>query len=311
MGQNGATCAPYPFAYRKGAPYCGESLERTLESIIKRFSPSAVIYPDSHDDHHDHRATNAFIQYALARTGFRAHEYTYLIHRRGYPLPRAEAYYASLKPPPPLVHASTHWIMVPLTGTEENLKARALKAYRIPARLQDPFIESFVRQNELFSSTELGHVFNKGPGSIRLGTEPMPLVVNSDPPSDLLMPGAGQDSDIERVAFGVFPYHTLLGIETHGNVSDRISYIFRLRMFRGSGVTRADIEVVGNKATFLVLAHNSLHPAGGARIYHYSRQIWIKLPSSMFKGDRTVMMSIDSLVDGWRADRISWQRYEL
>jgi hypothetical protein len=139
----------------------------------------------------------------------------------------------------------------------------------------------------------------------------MPYVVNTDPPADLLIPGAGQGAEITKVAFARGTKLSYLGMETLGQLSRQLTYTFRLRIFKGSRVERADIAVAGGKAAWLRLARDSIAPPGGAHVHGLLKRLWVDVPSSMFAGRTTVMMSVDSMLGPHRADRTAWQRYDL
>ncbi|HEY5494830.1 MAG TPA: PIG-L family deacetylase [Candidatus Anoxymicrobiaceae bacterium] len=311
LGLNGARHAPYGFAYQKRAPYCGENLVRNLESVIKSFGPDSILFPDAEDDHHDHWAANAFVQYALTQTGYRTHEVTYLVHRRDFPEPRGFAPDASMIPPPALEESSTGWQFAPLSQREERVKGEALKKYTVPMLVSGPFIESFIRKDELTRTVLPGRVWTIGKAKPDLAAEPMPYVVNSDPPSDVVRPDAGPGTEITRVAFARGAAVSYLGLEIPGGLSDSVTYTCRLRIFKGPRVSRADIAVRGVTAAYMRSARNSVYPAGAVHVVRLASRVWIELPSSLFAGKNTVMMSVDSIERGHRTDRTSWQRYQL
>ena len=310
-GMNGYKHSPYRFAFQRGAPYCGANLAKNLVSLIKSFDPSTVVFPDAEDDHHDHWAANAFVQYALAQTWRQAHEYTYLVHRLDFPQPRGYLPRGSLTPPPALQESATRWQSFPLSPREERVKGEALSSYRIPTAVAHQFIESFVRSNELLGMVPPGRISSIGDSRPDLDAEPMPYVVNSDPPADLMIPWAGQGAEITRVAFARGRKLSFLGLETLGQLSSHLTYTFRLRLFKGPRVERADIGVAGGKVIWLRLASNSIKQPGPAQVFGLLKRLWIEVPSSMFAGRTTMMMSVDAMVGPHRADRTSWQRYQL
>ncbi len=311
LGLNGARHAPYDFAYQKRAPYCGANLVKNLESVMKGFGPNSILYPDAEDDHHDHWAANAFIQYALTQAGYRAHEYTYLVHRNDFPVPRQYAPAASMTPPPALELSGEQWELAPLSQHEEQVKGEALKEYRVPARVSGPFIESFIRKDELTRQVPPGQVWSIGPTKPDLAARTMPYVVNSDPPSDLMRPDASGSTEITRVAFAQGKAVSYIGMETEGAISNDVTYTCRLRIFRGSGVSRADIAVHGKATTWLKFARNSIYHSGAIPVRRLATRLWIEVPSSTLAGANTVMMSVDSIEGGHMEDRTAWQRYQL
>lgn len=310
-GRNGGVTSPYASAYRRGVQYCGAAIVKDLESLVENFKPSAVLYPDAQDDHHDHWAANAFLQYVLTETGCKASQYTYLVHRRDFPWPRKLLPRHPLEPPEQLAKSGTAWHRYPLSDSEERLKANALAHYEIPRWSTRTFIGSFLRTNELMGTAREVRVPSIGDDKPDLWQEPMPFVVNSDPPERSSVPLFGRDSEIEDVALARGSRISYLGWRVGGDVSSGITYVCRLRLFAGRHVSRADIEVKGGKVTFLTLAHNSITLQKRIPIERRRRRLWMELPSTVFKGRNAVMFSVESLVGGRRAYCSSWRVYKL
>jgi hypothetical protein len=61
----------------------------------------------------------------------------------------------------------------------------------------------------------------------------------------------------------------------------------------------------------LKFARNSIYQSGAIPVRRLASRLWIEVPSSLFVGKSTVMMSVDSNEGGHTADRTSWQRYQL
>jgi N-acetyl-1-D-myo-inositol-2-amino-2-deoxy-alpha-D-glucopyranoside deacetylase len=309
-GLNGCVRAPYAFAYQTHAPYCGENVVSNLTSVIENYRPSAVFYPDTEDDHHDHWATNAFTQYVLVASGFKTREYTYLVHRHDFPVPQGYAPGEYLVPPRALAHLETNWDTSPLSAAEEHLKQKALSMYKIPLLVKEGFIESFARRNELIGTVREVHIkrVSRAPS---FTAARMPFVVDSDPPEDTLAPTPAGSGDLKTVSFCVGKNAAYFGVSTAGPVSNSLSYVFRMRLFGSDRVDRLDVEIRGGRARFLRLADNSLAPRRHLRVHQHDRALWIDLPAAFFEHSKTVMMSVDSMIGRKRADRTSWRRYTL
>lgn len=80
--------SPYSNSYTRYAVYSGESLASDIIDIINQYKPTHVIYPHPNDRHPDHWATNCFVKYALAQSGYSPiSEWLYLVHRGDWPTP--------------------------------------------------------------------------------------------------------------------------------------------------------------------------------------------------------------------------------
>jgi len=310
-GLNGGKHAPYDFAYEKGAPYCGANLVANLESVLREFKPSAIFYPDTEDQHHDHWAANAFVQYVLADTGMKTNEYTYLVHRNDFPAPRSYQPGMALPPPPGLFPAGEKWKSLALSAADERAKERALGSYRTARLVRNNFIEAFVRTNELEATSTVGRIPRVGAAAPRLGAGLMPFVVSGEPALDRLIPSYLHSRLLRRVGFALGRRFGYYGIESVGPISPAMAYVFRLRLFGGAGVQRVDVEVKDGRATCMLAASNSLAPARHIPVRLYGRRLWIELPASMFKHRREVMLDVDLMRGERRADRSAWRRYNL
>ena len=147
---NGALQSPYMFSYTIKVPYCERNLAGDIEALLRKYSPGTIIYPHAEDANPDHAAVNAFVQYALIKTGSNAREYTYLVHKRGFPCAGDGRPGLPLYPPESLLPAETEWEVFPLNPRLQQAKERALRAYKTPLAIKGDFLRSFERSNELF-----------------------------------------------------------------------------------------------------------------------------------------------------------------
>jgi LmbE family N-acetylglucosaminyl deacetylase len=310
-GLNGADYSPYSFSFQKNAPYCGQNVVKNLESIIEAYKPSSIVYPDAEDEHHDHWAANAFVQYALADTRYRTKEFTYLVHRYDYPEPKGFAPGASLRPPPGFMPAEDKWQSFPLSAKDEKAKEGALGCYAIPRMRIGGFIESFVRKNELLATSTEGTIDRVDSKAPALDSEPMPYLVEGDPFIDMTTPLHLHGSQLRRVSFVLGESVGYFGVESWGPISPSLAYAFRLRLFGGRGVKRVDVDVGTGKASYRLLAHNSLALHGHIPVHESSRRLWIELPASIFRGRTQVMLNVDVMRGKHQTDRSSWRRYRI
>jgi LmbE family N-acetylglucosaminyl deacetylase len=166
--------SPYRNAYRPDAPYCGQSVLRDLEAVLREFQPTDVYLPHPGDDHPDHWSAHCYAMAALERLRaeapqgdraaprligiasdrtdwvLRARVYCYLVHRGDWPVPQGEHVQSRLVPPAPLLHLDTQWETLTLSPEALAAKQRALGAYRSQMAVMGRFLRSFLRRDELF-----------------------------------------------------------------------------------------------------------------------------------------------------------------
>jgi LmbE family N-acetylglucosaminyl deacetylase len=147
----GAAAVPYADALYPGHPYTGESLERDFLAVLERVQPTLILAPTPLDTHADHRAAGLLAQRLNAPHAAAPPLRYWIVHGgEGWPSP------AELLPGVPLMPAPIAAGLAPrafgLEPVEEDRKFLALQAYRTQMRVMAPFLLSFVRTNELFSS---------------------------------------------------------------------------------------------------------------------------------------------------------------
>jgi LmbE family N-acetylglucosaminyl deacetylase len=145
---------PAAHTFHPGAPYAGASVLQDVESVLRRYQPDVILYPDPADDHPDHWAAHCFVQLALERVAAelwaaRARRGTYLIHRGDWPEPQRLDPNLYLAPPVELSGLGARWESFPLPPAARAAKARALQAYGSQQALAGGFLSAFVRRNEL------------------------------------------------------------------------------------------------------------------------------------------------------------------
>jgi LmbE family N-acetylglucosaminyl deacetylase len=310
LAANGATGSPYQFAYQKRAPYCGQNLVKNLESVIRGFRPSAIVYPDFEDIHHDHWAANAFVQYAITDIGWRSKEDTYLVHRHDFPYPRVYNPTLGLYPPPALVGGDVTWESLGLSESDERAKTWSLGAYAIPRLVAGTFIESFARNNELFAVDPIKRAAHIGDKTPAFGGLAMHYALMSDPAYDSA-PAAGPAGDLRRVGMCIGDRKVFLALEARGVVSRGVRYGFRMRIFGRRRVDRLDICVLNDRVETVRIARNSVVIASPIPLTMRGRRLWIDVPAALFAGKTTCMLSVDTAAGGKQADKTAWQRISL
>ena len=156
--QTGARRSPYANSLTPDALYCGSSVIRDLQHLMRAHRPRTIYLPHPNDFHPDHWSTEAFCRYALE--GLKRQRetrdwddvclLTYVVHRGRWPLPRGRLFSAELQPPRSLTALDTDWLKVPLIEDEVRTKHRAILKHRTQVRYMRLYLESFARANELF-----------------------------------------------------------------------------------------------------------------------------------------------------------------
>jgi hypothetical protein len=280
----------------------------SLSGIIKQYRPTAIIYPNAEDDHHDHWAASAFVQYTLAKLGYRTNEYTYLVHRRDYPWPPDYAPSGTLDPPSDFDNVDTRWEDVLLTPGEQRLKDKVISLYKVPRLVKEPFMGSFVRRNELLATTTIRKIEHVGTYPDP-GADPMPGIVDCDPIDDSIRPSPGNSGELGNVGLLVNGPTLWAGVETAGNPSNKITYWFHVRLPGEKPDERVDVEIRNGQASYAGLAINSVVPRTPPRILMLEHRVWIELPASLLQGQSVLMLSIDSCQGNRHLDRTPWRRY--
>jgi LmbE family N-acetylglucosaminyl deacetylase len=144
-----ASAVFYAGAESVGASYTGANLERDLEQVIAQFKPTLVLAAAPQDRHPDHSASGALARRVLARRGELGELRYWIVHARGWPRP--ESYRPQLPLLPPAQTGALAWQSLPLTEAERAHKLAAVADHHSQMRLMAPFMNSFVRANELFA----------------------------------------------------------------------------------------------------------------------------------------------------------------
>lgn len=145
----GASAVPYPGTLSPGASYTGANLERDLEQVIAAFRPTLVFAAAPQDRHADHSASGALARRVLERRGEFAVLRYWIVHAPDWPRPRGLEPDLALMPP--AVAASLPWQSLALSEAERAGKLAALREHHTQMQLMAPFMNSFVRANEIFA----------------------------------------------------------------------------------------------------------------------------------------------------------------
>ncbi len=310
-GANGADHSPYPFAYQKNAPYCGESLAENLESIGKEFKPTAVFYPDPVDTHHDHWAVNAFVQYAFVKLGYRGGQYTYLVHYPYFPDPQRYCPNGYILPPATVLASGAPWLSLHLSGAEEKEKGKVIEMYTAPLQDLGRLMKAFVRRNELFGTGRALYVTSSS--SARSGfLHSTTYNVNlPDPGYTIKLRDRGPQPMFEAVILSATGDTATVSLAGKRPLDPQLAYVFHLRIFNRTSVGRLDILVTGGTTECLQLAKNSIVLADRIPARFEGDELQIEIPTSLFGDAGECMVSVDTVLGSERVRKTPYRRITL
>lgn len=311
-GLTGTATSPYLFAYEKDAPYCGANVTKNLAEIIKEFQPTIIVFPGPEDIHHDHWATNAFVEYTLTRMRYKAQLFTYLVHRgKTWPSPTFYAPQDPLLPPPQLSDIGANWLAVPLSKKQESGKHAAVGTYKSQLKLTEAYLEAFVRTNELFSVYPDILVEPAPKDPAHFASPALYGQVVLDPRDDTFENDLSGYGDLRGVAFAYDKDKAWFTLDTAKGINEGVIYAFHLRIFKSNGsVSRVDARVLDGTAFYPKYAGNSIALKYTTRLRMKSNRIVLEMPSYIMKDADYVMLNADTYTkdeNKW-LDRTGWRR---
>jgi len=316
--------SPYPLTYRRDARYCGRDVLDDVEGLLEREAPTIVVTHHPDDIHRDHWAAGAFVMAALERLHRRdapwartVRVWSYLIHYRQWPQPRAYPPGVELAPPAGLLGDGTAWIRYPLDQGGQELKRQAIQAYRTQVALNGGTMLSFARRNELFdihppilaSRTEgeglpvsAPEAWDRLPAAIR-GAPPGSLIHATEGRAEIVSVGLARDG--ARLYVAVRLQHAALHEERYR----LIAWLFYGdgRMGRLGLVFRAPRSLVAERALpqDLPLPRGAVARAVGPRIN-------MVLPLAEMGGPASLLMHVEIVGPfGAPAERSPWALIHL
>lgn len=213
---------PYQFSYRPDAAYAGTNEARDLETIIKEFKPTLVIYPHPDDHHPDHWVSYAYVKDTLLRSKLtkKPKELTYLVHYSGWPAPLGFKPSADLNPPRSLEEGGNDWLNLPLSKLEIQKKTEAIQSYRTQIEHSQEFLDSFSRKNELYCTAPVSNL------SANAGTTTLP-----NPESDYLFRFLQSIGGIKGISIQKKDTDVILNCQTKMMLNPLYKYVTSLTIF--------------------------------------------------------------------------------
>lgn len=147
------SAVPYKENPSFGSAYLGESVLNDLKNILITYAPNKIFVSHPADVNADHRAVYLFLQAALEELKNKPYQpkvYPYLVHSRGWPLPRHYHPALELLPPKKFSDSLLQWQRYDLTPEQLEKKYQAILRYRSQTSSSAFYLLSFVRKDELF-----------------------------------------------------------------------------------------------------------------------------------------------------------------
>jgi LmbE family N-acetylglucosaminyl deacetylase len=150
-----SSVVPYENSYGDMPALAGESLFNDIKKVLDEVAPDLIVMPHPYDENVDHAAVNAMMQFALRSLGMDGvSQYLYLTHHaiNTWPqsiYPRNAGPY--LVPPVNLRLADTEWQVLPIAADEKQLARNIIDQYPSQLVVDNKYLHSFVRDNELFA----------------------------------------------------------------------------------------------------------------------------------------------------------------
>lgn len=288
-----------------GAPYDGQALLQGLRSILAADRPDVIVMPHPNDENIDHRALAAFASLAVEME--RAEDPTfqplvleYLIHYGLYPQPFGLKPGALLRPPRQL-ESIGEWVVWGLSAEEVALKQRAVDAYPSQKQLMAPYLNGFVRQNELFMR-DVGAVSLGIMGSVSLVDTNNPQAIASDvsllalhdPVNDSVVRRLSSGADIEGLRLLRLGDSLWIGLNLRGPVNHAYSYDLYVRAI-----------TAGSSMTW-----SRRYRQGADEMWHYAHTIWYRLDLDALNHPDWLILTAETR-RGLVLDRTAWHVIRL
>jgi LmbE family N-acetylglucosaminyl deacetylase len=234
-----SSVVPYENSYGDMPALAGENLLKDIKTVLNEVSPDLIIMPYPYDENIDHASANAIMQFALRSLGMDGIlQYLYLTHHASNTWPQviypqnAGPY---LVPPINLRLSFTDWQILPITAEEKQLAQNVIDQYPSQLIIDNKYLHSFVRDNELFAVYEQPVILFGKHSSDQIRPS-MDNQIYVTPSGSIFSPSA-YDSKHIKALYGEIStdgiFHLML--ETKGPVNPKAIYQFMLISESNSG----------------------------------------------------------------------------
>lgn len=309
IARDGSNHTNYPYALYPNTTSCGSNLADNLETIIKDFQPTVIIYPSGDDELMDHQATNGFIEYATTKTQNNGSKYTYLLHLPP-DWPTQRSYYPEyyLVPPKQLmgVENGPKWFTFNLNTIQERLKEKAILTYKTQVD-PDSYLLSFLRKNELFAQYSTITVSSKSNLIDYSHGSEVPPTIFYDAQSDGKYQGNKDSPDIISFGMDINDDSSWMSIKTDAPPSSDALYTIHLELFHPDGGTERVEITAQNGSAQLKEDVNNNSITHNIPLIVKNNSMMIKIPSSLFDNSFYLILSLDSSKNEAIIDQTPWR----
>lgn len=300
----------YSFFYQENATYSGEQLYANLAEIVNKFQPTIIFYPDSEDEQIDHWASNAFIEYVTAKTGYTGKKYTYIVHDPpNWPNPRNYNPNADLNPPSELTRIGYNWVYFPMNRYQERIKEVALGSY--PSQISnDSYLRSFIRQNELFATYEVIPINLSSQTTDYFSDNVSLETIINEPVKKDRGKGSIRSREINSVGLEIDEQYAWISIETKHNISNSTDYELHILLLDNPNYNRIDVNIYNGTAHYQNFSSKS-YKIDDHKVEIENKSIKLQIPYSAFKDTNSLLVSADIIRGNTLLDWTAWREIEI
>lgn len=307
-----ASYVPYKENPSFGKPYIGESVLFDIEEMIRKYKPTKIFVSHPADVNADHRAFFLFLQVALwdlqGELNPKLKVYPYLVHHKGWPLPRNFHSDLNLSPPKDMLEADIKWQALNLDPVELKNKHQAILTYRSQTSSSAFYLLTFARKNELFGN--FSNIILKDlsqPDQIIWTDHPDFLWEKGEGFKQTENPAAGSQIDY---SLGNGKLYVKLVLKKQPLVKDLIFYFFGYKDSATFGdMPKIRLKIIGDTIR-LSDKRTQLKPQD---IYYHDegKVIIIGVPLKLLNNPQLILTSVYASSRGVSPEVASWRTIEL
>ena len=300
--------SPYKNSYTMNAPFSGESLASDIKSIILSYKPTHIVYPHPNDRHPDHWATNAFVKYVLATTGYKpSYEWLYLVHRGDWPTPLRKSTNMYLVPPAKLVGTGTKWYALGMDSDDVAQKTKAISSYKTQMLTLKPLLTAFERRNEMFGIYDNCKIAKTGKPDSDIQAADYNRVIE-DPLQDALRLEITRGSDISAVYCESSVDGNLnVFLETDGKIEKLTTYRLNMIIIDGENTKRLNLAVKGKTLTANKVSADSITDISSIKHETNGRYIRFTIPDKLLGSSKHIFINAMTSLEDHMLDKTAWR----
>ena len=305
------TAVPYTNAFRHGAPYKGEEILADLKSAILDFKPTKIFVSHPGDHNPDHRSLYLFTRVALwdLEKELQPEVVPFLVHYKKWPKP--QGYNPDIQlVPPGLFKDSVQWTELALAPTNIAVKHDAIRMHASQYAVSGPYLDSFVRPNELFGDFQtrlLRHADANRPAEVENESE------EDDVPDLLTDEERASYIGIETRSMGLEGDKVVLAMELSRPLVREVQFSASFFGYRNDTPfgempkIRVNVGVTAMK----VLDQMRPLPADSCEVSRQAKTITIKVPLALLGNPQKLLTSARTKLGEVPMDWTSWRILEI